>query len=62
MGDTQRTLKEIEQLIFIGKGSIKMKCVYAEIKNDKTLLKNVWKESNKRFARAQRSLAEISFF
>ncbi|KAM3128777.1 hypothetical protein pb186bvf_019125 [Paramecium bursaria] len=62
MGDTQRTLKEIEQLIFIGKGSIRMKCVYAEIKNDKTLLKNVWKESNKRFARAQRSLAEISFF
>lgn len=62
MGDTERAAKEIEKLIAKGSGSLKMKCIYAEIKNDKTLLKQVWKESNRKLARAQRSLGELSFY
>ncbi|CAK76552.1 unnamed protein product (macronuclear) [Paramecium tetraurelia] len=61
-GDTQRALKEIEQITAKGLGTVKMKCITGEIKQDPKILKEAWKDSKKRFARAQRSLGEFYFF
>ncbi|CAK80658.1 unnamed protein product (macronuclear) [Paramecium tetraurelia] len=61
-GDTQRALKEIEQITAKGFGTVKMKCITGEIKQDPKILKEAWKDSKKRFARAQRSLGEYYFF
>lgn len=51
-GDLTRALKEIDKLTEKGFGTIKMKCITGEIKSDPKILKEAWKMSNKRFARA----------
>lgn len=38
-GDTTRATKEIERLYDLGTTSIKIRCIYAEIKKDTKLLK-----------------------
>ena len=40
----------------------KILCIYGELINDKQYLKNSWKKSNKKFARAQRSLGRLYFY
>ena len=61
-GLLQRAVTEIERFTAMGCSTLKMRCVLGEIRGDINILKQVWKDSGKRFARAQRSLGEYYFF